>query len=137
MHVGCHIALVPPPVCDGAGGPRGQLTSPHHPRCSVCGLKGPGACGEPFSSVFEVRQQEPQGWASGPGAVPGPFTVCSGTDNARAWAEAGAAALGLGVALVNEWWSLMCPNLSWCPSHPALPPWAGSLWPPHLQNWRE
>lgn len=49
VHVGCHTALVPPPMCDGAGGPRGQLTSRHHPHCSVCGLKRPGACGKPFS----------------------------------------------------------------------------------------
>lgn len=125
VHVGCHTALVPPPMCDGAGGPRGQLTSRHHPHCSVCSLKRPGACGKPFSLSLRRVSRSLRAGPSGQGLSRGTLKSALAL-KMHVWAEAGGAALGLGIALVSEWWSL-CPNRSCCPSRRALSPWAGSL----------
>lgn len=62
--------LVLPPVCDGAGGRGGELTSHHHPPLS-CGLEGPGAYGKSFISGFEMGSAGATGLGFGARGCPG------------------------------------------------------------------
>lgn len=92
-------------------------SQPHSvPFASYCvALMDLGPVGSPSFLASRWGQLELQGWASGPGAAPGapltPIPVAGGGVGA---------ALGLGSALVNEWWS-RCVRTSLV-FHPTLPP---------------
>lgn len=68
--------LALPPLCEGAGGPGGELSSQHHRHLSP--EKHLGACMKPSIPGLEMGQLKPQSQACGPRAAPGPFPFCPG-----------------------------------------------------------